>query len=199
MLLRLVAGSASPCPMKRDPFEMLKTARRSRAMSKSKLAVARNGSVLTFTCSLMTDGACVVRLLATVLSVLVLLLAGLGCQTSKQVEGPVSSEQVAYSNRWLRDNVEVEIVRSVVNERSGLYEVDAWIKTRRIDANRARGFRGVLRAAFYEGSKDNVVDTSAWSEFTLNPENSVRFQSTSLCPADGHLIELAYPEEVGIQ
>jgi hypothetical protein len=126
------------------------------------------------------------------------LLAAIGCKAAPKP--PPSQPQVAsFSNSWLAGNVQIEVSRAAPNPQSGLFEVDATIQAPRLQQDRAIPYRLVARTRFFEGSRSNNVDTSAWAEIVLQPGEPVRYSCTSLRPAEDYMIELAYPEEVGIR
>ncbi len=104
-----------------------------------------------------------------------------------------------FHGRWLAKNVQVDITRAGTNSRSGLYEVDALLTADALEPGRANGYRVVARSVFYRGGRQNVVDTSAWSELLIGSGRSIPYSCTSLEPADDHMIEVGYPEEVGLR
>ena len=112
-------------------------------------------------------------------------------------EGP--TQFIRVSNNWLNKNVEVGIDRAELNRDSGLLEVDASIAAEALEKGRHQSYRVVARTYYYEGASEEPVDVSEWSELTLEPGMPLVYQSTSLRPADRFVIELAYPEEVGLK
>ena len=124
---------------------------------------------------------------------------GYGCNEPQDGirEGP--TQFIRVSNDWLKNNVDVGIDRAELNRDSGLFEVDASIAAEDLEKGRRQSYRVVARAYYYEGAKEDPVDVSQWSELTLEPGMPLVYQSTSLQPADRFVIELAYPEEVGLK
>ena len=121
-----------------------------------------------------------------------------GCQ---EPQAPDSQEPptVTFANAWLKGNLNVEVTRSEVNSLTGLYEVDASLRTERLEPGRRAGYRIVARTVFWQGDRENIVDEAQWCELLLEPELDVEYTCTSLRPADGHVIEIAYPEDVDLR
>ncbi len=126
-------------------------------------------------------------------------LAGHGCHEPQAEFQEGLTQSIRVSNAWLKNNVDVGIDRAELNRDSGLFEVDASIVAEALEKGRRQSYRVVARACYYEGAKEDPVDVSEWSEFALEPGVRLVFQSTSLRPADRFVIELAYPEEVGLK
>lgn len=80
-----------------------------------------------------------------------------------------------------------------------LYEIDATIEADSLDADRANSYRVFVRAVYYQGQETKPVDSSQWTELLLQPGDPVPFSSASLTGADRCLLEVAYPEEVGLK
>jgi len=99
----------------------------------------------------------------------------------------------------LEKNVRVSVERQGVDPRSGLFEVDARVVVQALEPGRSDGYRVVARTLFYRGERDAVVDTSAWSELVIQPGTPMTYACTSLCEADDFMIEIGYPEEVGLR
>ena len=110
-----------------------------------------------------------------------------------------TTETTRFYGRWLGNNVRVDITRASTNARSGLYEVDALLTADALEPGRTNGYRVVARSVFYRGGRENVVDTSAWSELLIEPGRPVAYSCTSLKPADDCVIEVGYPEGVGLR
>ncbi|MCO6437282.1 MAG: hypothetical protein J5J06_09375 [Phycisphaerae bacterium] len=101
--------------------------------------------------------------------------------------------------RWLEKNVKAEVTRNRVNPSSGLYELDATVTASALEPGKLDGYRVVARTLFYRGSRQNLVDTSAWAELAMTPGKPVEYSCSSLEPADDFVIELGYPEEAGLR
>jgi hypothetical protein len=132
----------------------------------------------------------------------ILLLGGLvhvaGCQSTAKRTAPETANTQA-SNRWLEEQVAFEDLSTRHNPETGLMEVDTMVVLNELEPGRPTGYRLVARTQFYHGNRDKPVDTSAWSELLLETQQPVAYASTSLVPADDFVIEIAYPEEVGLR
>ena len=100
---------------------------------------------------------------------------------------------------FLRQHLTTNVSKGALNAQTSLYEVDASISADSLDARRANSYRIMVRATYYQGEAPKPVDTSQWSELILRPNESVEFKSSSLTTADRCLLEVAYPEEVGMK
>lgn len=78
-------------------------------------------------------------------------------------------------------------------------EIDASVTASALEPGRMDGYRVVARTLFYRGGRQNLVDTSAWAELSLDPGRSVAYACSSLEPADDFVIDLGYPEEAGLR
>jgi hypothetical protein len=152
-------------------------------------------ATLNLGCGAAAGGA---RWLSAIICVGILLPAIGGCQ---EPQTPDSQEPptVTFANAWLKGNLSVELTRSEVNSLTGLYEVDALLRTDRLEPGRRAGYRIVARTVFWQGDRENIVDEAQWCELLLEPELDVEYTCTSLRPADGHVIEIAYPEDVDLR
>jgi len=122
-----------------------------------------------------------------------------GCaapQTGAQAD---PAPKIQYKNPWLQQHLKIEVRRNEVNPRSGLRELDAVMSVDQLQADREHAFRIVARTKYLQGDSKEPVDVSAWSEILLSPGRSETYQCTSLQDADDFVIEVAYPEEVGLQ
>jgi hypothetical protein len=122
-----------------------------------------------------------------------------GCAAPQGGAGKDQAPKVQYKNLWLQQHLKIEVRRNEVNPNSGLRELDADIALDRLEADRESGFRVVARTKYLQIGSKEPVDTTAWSEIVLSPGLPVTYQSTSLQDAEDYLIEVAYPEEVGLQ
>ena len=100
---------------------------------------------------------------------------------------------------FLRQHITTDVKKGAFNPQTGLYELDASIAADSLDASRLNSYRVMVRAVYYQGQAPLPVDTSQWSELILQPGDPVSFSSVSLTIADHCLLEVAYPEEVGMR
>lgn len=120
-----------------------------------------------------------------------------GCAETKSTTSESTVTRI--KNPWLRSHVAAEVLRSGVNERSGLFEVDATLRVEQLESGRDDGYRLVARTCYFLGGEPDPVDSSDWSELLMEPGRSVPYISTSLAPADRCIIEIAYPKEAGLR
>ncbi len=122
-----------------------------------------------------------------------------GCAAPEQGVHTDQPPKVQYRNLWLQQHLKIEVRRNEVNPHSGLREIDAEIAADKLEAGRESAFRIVARTKYTRSDSKEPVDVSAWSEILLSPERSMDYQCTSLQEAEDFVIEVAYPEEVGLQ
>lgn len=128
------------------------------------------------------------------------ILFGIGISGCAETNKTTSESTLTrIKNLWLKSHVVTDVTRSGLNEKSGLFEVDATLRIEKLEAGRDDGYRLVARTCYYKGSQPEPVDLSDWSELLMEPGRSIPYASTSLAPADRCIIEIAYPKEVGLR
>ncbi|OWY72660.1 hypothetical protein B7486_07020 [cyanobacterium TDX16] len=120
-----------------------------------------------------------------------------GCAPVEQKVGDSASTRI--HDPFLRKHVKTTVRKGQLNPQLGLYEIDATIEADSLDADRANSYRVFVRAVYYQGQETQPVDSSQWTELLLQPGDPVAFSSASLTGADRCLLEVAYPEEVGLK
>jgi hypothetical protein len=120
-----------------------------------------------------------------------------GCAPVEEKVGETITTRIR--DPFLRQHITTEVKKGAFNPQTGLYEVDSSIGVDSLDASRPNSYRVMVRAVYYQSQAPQPVDTSQWSEIILQPGHPVSFSSASLTSADHCLLEVAYPEEVGMR
>ena len=127
----------------------------------------------------------------------ILMLSIVSCAPVEKKVGETITTRI--NDPFLRQHITMNVSKGALNAQTSLYEVDASIAADRLDAQRPNSYRIMVRAAYFQGAETKPVDTSQWSELILRPNEPVEFRSASLTTADRCLLEVAYPEEVGMK